>query len=152
TPIPTTAVVSTQPATCWPIVLSGLGLAGLAAIALFPVLLPLLSIGLVAISGVSAFILSMSGPHLGAGPAARPTAPEALAAPAAREPCRTVLFALAELERTLAAVPDPQRSMAPVLERCRAAAVACGQLALLADPLQRVTCDRIAGQRDRISA
>ena len=114
--------------------------AGLLGMALFVAGLPVISMCVLAFSGVSSFVV---GSTIAAAGQARENArlgsvaPEHVASSEARTTYRAILFALSEVERALGDAPRLTRSMAPVIERCRAAVQLSGRIALLANPLQR---------------
>ena len=116
--------------------LYGLGVACLATIGLFAAALPAIWIVILAVSATASFVLGLSAACVDR-PTPRAIAPESIASHDLRETYRTVLFALAELDRAGADAPRLGASVDPVLERCRAAVITCGRMARLADPLQQ---------------
>jgi hypothetical protein len=109
-------------------------IAGAVAIGSFLLGLPLLSICVLATGGVVAVVAGSAIRTRTGGP--RPIAPDEIASHEAREAYRNVLAASLEVERAIAASPQLRSSVAPVLERSRAAMLLCGRTALLANPLQ----------------
>ena len=135
-PMPTTAVVTSVRQ---PLALYGLGVACLSSIALFAAAMPMVSIGIMAVCAISCFLAGSSAACLDrpGRPGKRPIDPEAIVSLELRDAYRMTLFALAELDRTIAEAPRMRTAIAPSLERCRAAVVTCGRMAQLANPLQR---------------
>jgi hypothetical protein len=114
--------------------------AGMLGMALFVAGLPVVSMCVLAFSGVSSFVV---GSTIAASASARESvrarcvAPEDVASGEARTTYRAILFALSEVERALGDAPRLTTTMAPVIARCRAAVELSGRIALLANPLQR---------------
>jgi hypothetical protein len=63
--------------------------------------------------------------------------PDSIASHEARESYHGLLLALSDVQRALAVAPRLRSSIAPVIERSRAAVLLCGRLAKLSNPLQR---------------
>lgn len=124
-----TAPVRVEPARLHPAV----GLAGALAIGSFLIGLPVLSACAIVAGGVAVATINAVRSRA----PERVVLPEEIATLELRDAYRKVLHALADVQRGLAASPRLRSSMAPVLERSRAAVSLCGRLALLAGPVQR---------------
>jgi hypothetical protein len=109
--------------------------AGVLAIGSFLVGMPLLSLCVLATSSIAAVVAGSTSRLRGAGRQA--IAPDAIISHEAREAYRGVLIAFAEIERVLVTSTRLRSSVAPVLERGRAAVLLCGRTAVLANPLQQ---------------
>jgi hypothetical protein len=136
-PMSTTALAAgARPDARQPLALYALGVACLASIALFAASMPVVSIGIMTLAAISSFLVGSTAVDPDR-PATRPVDPESIASLDLRDTYRTTLFALEELDRTVADAPRMRSSVAPALERCRAAVTSCGHMAQLANPLQR---------------
>lgn len=118
-----------------PAVAPGLGLAGAIVVASFLAGLPLLSLCVLGVGGVAAVVRGTLTRLRG--PSVEQVALDTIASREAREAYQSTLLAFADVQRALAASARLRSSMAPVLERSRAAVVMCGRMAQLASPLQR---------------
>ena len=117
-------------------VLPGFFVGGLLAMALFLGGAPLLSMCVLTASALSSFLV---GSVLGSaqdGPTVT-TYPEEIASSELRATYRSILIELAEIERTVEEAPRIAKLMATAIGRARDAVELAGQIALLANPLQR---------------
>ncbi len=108
----------------------GLGLVCLISLGVLAVAVPLTWIGVIAVAVAASLAFGALVGYLDRAPA-HAILPAAVAAPDLREAYRAVLAALANLDRTVTEAPRLRGSMAPVLERCRAAVATCGRMAQL---------------------
>jgi len=129
-----------QPGTRQSLALCSSAAASVLAMGLFVAGLPVISMCMLAISGVSTFMI---GSAIAVGGAARDklrprcVTPGDISSYEARATYRAILLGLDEVERALGDAPRLGTSMAPVIERCRDAVELSGRIALLANPLQR---------------
>ncbi|HWO22211.1 MAG TPA: hypothetical protein VNO30_25805 [Kofleriaceae bacterium] len=98
--------------------------------------MPLVWIVVVAIAMVSAWALGMVVAYIDR-PQLQELQPEAVLSQEIRGAYRAILSAFADLAQLVEETPRLRASVAPALERCRAAVATCGQMARHADLLQR---------------
>jgi hypothetical protein len=129
----------TEPGKKHSLVLCSSAAASLIAMGLFAAGLPVVSVCMLALSGMSSLVI---GSAITAGLAreqgrSRRIAPEEIASEEVRATYRAILHGLTDVERALAEVPRLSGMMSSVLERCCSAVELSGRIALLANPLQR---------------
>jgi hypothetical protein len=120
--------------------LYGFGATALLAMGFLTAGLPLISMCMLAVAAVSS--LAIGGAVTAAADPrddaqTRWVPHEAIVASEAHAGYCAVLLGFADLERALADAPRLRKSLASVIERCRAAVALSGRIALLANPLQR---------------
>lgn len=117
-------------------VLPGFFIGGLLAMALFLAGAPLLSMCVLTASALSSFmvgsVLSVAGDK-----SRVPIYPEEIASSELRASYRSILIELTQIEQTLEESPRLAPLMGPAIGRARDAVELSGQIALLANPLQR---------------
>lgn len=122
-------------------VMCGFAFASMLSVVLFLAGLPLLSMGLLAFTGVSTIAIeSAMTAHRKQGADAPPGVlelPESILAHEVRETYRAILAAYAEIAQALREAPELGGARAAVLQRCAAAVRQCGRMAVLSNPLQR---------------
>lgn len=137
-PLSAPVLVEAQPGAKQSFVLCSSAATSVLAMALFVAGLPVVSMCMLAISGMSSFVV---GSAIAAAARdktrSRRVAPEDIASDEARATYRAILLGLGDIERALRDAPWMSRSMASVIERCRDAVDLSGRIALLANPLQR---------------
>lgn len=139
---PTTAISSARVEPSGPntSVMCGFGLTSILSIGLFLVGMPLISMCVLAVSGVSTIVLESaiaSRRRRCEGPAPVVESPEAIVALETRDTYRAILRAHAEIRRNLAEAAPLGCSPPAMLARCDAAVRQCSRLAMLTNPLQR---------------
>lgn len=121
-------------------VMCGFAFTSMLSVVLFLAGMPLISMGVLAITGVSTIVLESAMSAHRRRPGASPGAlelPEMVVAVEARDTYRAILTAHADIRRVLGETASLRASRAAVLERCDAAVRQCGRLAVLGNPLQR---------------
>ncbi|HEX3478850.1 MAG TPA: hypothetical protein VHT91_27700 [Kofleriaceae bacterium] len=142
-------------------VMCGFAFTSMLSVILFLAGMPLISMAILAITGVSTIVLesamSARRRRLGAGElevteaeVTEAEVTEKIVAIEARETYRAILTAYTEIRRVIGDAASLRSSRAAVLERCEAAVQQCGRLALLGNPLQRylATHDRAQTRAD----
>ena len=124
-----------QPEANHRVALCGLGGTMLLAMGFLTAGLPVISMFVLAIAGVSSFVFG-SATELANRARSHQVAPDEIAASDTRALYTAIVLALAEIERALRDAPRLSASVAPMIERCRAAVALSGQVALLANPIQ----------------
>ena len=122
-------------------VMCGFAFTSMLSVVLFLAGMPLISMAVLAITGVSTIVLesAMSARRrrrLGAS-ADELELPEVIVSREARDTYRAILIAYTDIRRVIGDAASLRSSRAAVLERCDAAVRQCGRLALLSNPLQR---------------
>jgi len=160
-PMSTTALspARSEPGAPNPAVMCGFGLTSMLSIALFLAGMPLLSMCVLAISGMSTIVLesAIAAHHKRtAGAEVAPEAPEVIVALETRDTYRAILRAHDEIRRSLGEAEPLRASLSAILARCDAAVRQCSRMAMLTNPLQRYldAHDRAQTQADldRLSA
>lgn len=138
-----TAVIATsriEPGSADAAVMCGFAFTSMLSVVLFLAGMPLISMAVLAITGVSTILLesamSARRRQLGVNDG-EIEVPEVIVAMETRDTYRAILAAYADIRRVLGDAASLQSSRAAVLERCDAAVRQCGRLALLTNPLQR---------------
>jgi len=164
--LPATAIAGgrCEPGSADAAVMCGFAFTSMLSVVLFLAGMPLLSMAVLAVTGVSTIVLesAMSARRKRFGPGAHLEVPEAIAASDARDTYRAILSAYGEIRSALGAAPALLASQSSVVERCAAAVRQCGRLAVLGNPLQRyldghdrtqarVDLDRLRARRDSTS-
>lgn len=116
--------------------LCGLGAIVLLAMGFLTAGLPVISMCMLALAGVSSFVFGSTA-ELARDALNRRVAPEEILSGEVRALYRSVLVGFADVERALGEAPRLAASLAQVVERCRAAVRLSGRIALLANPIQR---------------
>jgi hypothetical protein len=134
-------------------VMCGFAFTSMLSVVLFVAGMPLMSMAILAITGVSTIMLESAisaRRRRPAGITEDVEVPEVIVALETRETYRAILGACGDIRRVLVDAAPPLASHAEVLERCGAAARQCGRLALLSNPLQRYldTHDRTQTRAD----
>ncbi|HEU4733205.1 MAG TPA: hypothetical protein VFT22_35175 [Kofleriaceae bacterium] len=121
-----------------PLALCGFGATALLAMGFLAAGLPMISVCMLAISGVSSFVV---GSALGLASTAQEqppwVIPDDIASSEVRATYRSILLGIREVEDALHDAPRLRSSLASALERCRASVELAGRTALVANPLQR---------------
>jgi hypothetical protein len=121
-------------------VMCGFAFTSMLSVVLFLAGMPLISMAVLAVTGVSTIVLesalSARRRRLGDGSDAL-EAPDAILALETRETYRAILTAYGDIRRVLGESASLRGARAAVLQRCDAAVRQCGRLALLSNPLQR---------------
>jgi hypothetical protein len=144
-PLPTPSVrFGAYPDARQRVALCGLGATVLLAMGFLTAGLPVISMCMLALAGVSSFVFG-SATELAGEARDRQVVPEDIAASDVRAQYQAILLGLAEVERALGDAPRLRTSLAPVVERCRTAVKLAGRLALLANPIQHYLDDHDAG-------
>jgi hypothetical protein len=134
-------------------VMCGFAFTSMLSVVLFLAGMPLISMAILAITGVSTIVLesamSARRRQLGGSPDELEQ-PEAIVGMETRDTYRAILTAYTEIRRVLGDAASLRSSRAAVLERCDAAVRQCGRLAALSNPLQRYldTHDRAKTRAD----
>jgi len=121
-------------------VMCGFGLTSVLSIALFLAGMPLLSMCVLAVSGMSTIVLEsvITARHRRQDDADRTArAPDVILALETRDTYRAILGAQAEIQRSLTEAVSLHGSLSVIVQRCDAAVQQCGRMALLTNPLQR---------------
>src|SRR3954465_15431544 len=121
-------------------VMCGFAFTSMLSVVLFLAGMPLISMAVLAITGVSTIVLesAMSARRRRLGISADELElPEVVMALDTRDTYRAILIAYADILRVLGDAASLRSSRAAVLQRCDAAVRQCGRLALLSNPLQR---------------
>jgi hypothetical protein len=139
-PSATIAVARVEPGSADAAVMCGFAFTSMLSVVLFLAGMPLISMAVLAVTGVSTIVLesalSARRRRLG-GDADAVEAPDAILAVEARETYRAILTAYGDIRRVLGGAASLQGARAGVLQRCEAAVRQCGRLAMLSNPLQR---------------
>ena len=140
--LPTSALAGprVEPGSADAAVMCGFAFTSMLSVVLFLAGMPLISMGVLAITGVSTIVLesAMSARRRRLGLSADELeVPEVIVALETRETYRAILTAYGDIRRVLADASSLRASSAAVLERCDAAVRQCGRLAVLSNPLQR---------------
>lgn len=139
-PSATIAVSRVEPGSADAAVMCGFAFTSMLSVVLFLAGMPLISMAVLAVTGVSTIVLesalSARRRRLG-GDAGELEAPDAILAVEARETYRAILAAYGDIRRVLGEAASLQGARAGVLKRCDAAVQQCGRLAMLSNPLQR---------------
>jgi hypothetical protein len=138
-------------------VMCGFAFASMLSVVLFLAGLPLLSMGLLALTGVSTIAIesAMTAQRRPLGPDGAPPGalelPESILAHEVRDTYRAILAAYADVVRAIREAPGLGESRVAVLQRCGAAVEQCGRMAVLSNPLQRYLDghDRVQTQAER---
>lgn len=142
TTLPTAALAApgVEPGSADAAVMCGFAFTSMLSVVLFLAGMPLISMAVLAITGVSTIVLesamSARRRRLGASPGELELS-EPIVATETREIYRAIVTAYADIRRVLGDAAALRSSRAAVLERCDAAVRQCGRLALLGNPLQR---------------
>jgi hypothetical protein len=121
-------------------VMCGFAFTSMLSVVLFLAGMPLISMAVLAITGVSTIVLesAMSARRRRLGASADELElPEVIVSREARDTHRAILTAYTDIRRVIGDAASLRSSRAAVLQRCDAAVRQCGRLALLSNPLQR---------------
>jgi hypothetical protein len=121
-------------------VMCGFAFTSMLSVVLFLAGMPLISMAVLAITGVSTIVLesAMSARRRRLGVSADELeVPEVIVSLETRDTYRAILTAYTDIRRVIGDAASLRSSRAAVLERCDAAVRQCGRLALLSNPLQR---------------
>lgn len=140
--LPSTAISGprVEPGAADAAVMCGFAFTSMLSVVLFLAGMPLISMAVLAITGVSTIVLesAMSGRRRRLGPGADyPEVPEVIVALETRDTYRAILGTYDDIRRVLGEAPPLLASQSSVVERCDAAVRQCGRLAVLSNPLQR---------------
>ncbi len=140
--LPSAAIAAShvEPGSADAAVMCGFAFTSMLSVVLFLAGMPLISMAVLAVTGVSTIVLesAMSARRRRLGVSAEELeAPEAIVALEIRDIYRAILTAYADIRRVLGETVSLRGSRGAVLERCNAAVRQCGRLALLSNPLQR---------------
>lgn len=139
-PSATIAVSRVEPGSADAAVMCGFAFTSMLSVVLFLAGMPLISMAVLAVTGVSTIVLesalSARRRRLG-GSAEEPSVPEAIVSLETRDTYRAILTAYADIRCVLGEAASLRGARAAVLQRCDAAVRQCGHLALLSNPLQR---------------
>jgi hypothetical protein len=139
------AAAPVEPGNADAAVMCGFAFTSMLSVVLFLAGMPLISMAILAVTGVSTIVLesAMSARRRRLGASADELevpeleVPELIVSLEARDSYRAILTAYADIRRVLGDAASLRSSRAAVLERCDAAVRQCGRLALLSNPLQR---------------
>jgi hypothetical protein len=121
-------------------VMCGFAFTSMLSVVLFLAGMPLISMAVLAITGVSTIVLesAMSARRRRLGASADELEmPDGIVSMETRDTYRAILTAYTDIRRVIGDAASLRSSRAAVLERCDAAVRQCGRLALLSNPLQR---------------
>ncbi|HMG53023.1 MAG TPA: hypothetical protein VK601_06070 [Kofleriaceae bacterium] len=158
------AVGRCEPGCAEAAVMCGFAFTSMLSVVLFLAGLPLMSMAVLAITGVSTIVLesALSARRKRFALGADLEVPEAIVAGDARDTYRAILSAYGEIRCALGDAPLLLSSSSSVVDRCDAAVRQSGRLAVLGNPLQRyldghdrtqarVDLDRLLARRDSAS-
>jgi len=138
---PAIAVEHGEPGAAEAAVTCGFAFTSMFSVLLFLAGMPLVSMGVLALTGVTTLLIESAlaaRRRRSAATAARALAvPERIAGREARETYRAILHVYAEIQRELSDAVTLRASRAVVIERCAAAVNQCSRMAVLCNPLQR---------------
>jgi hypothetical protein len=139
-PSATIAASRVEPGSADAAVMCGFAFTSMLSVVLFLAGMPLISMAVLAVTGVSTIVLesalSARRRRLG-GSADDLELPDAILATETRETYRAILTAYGDIRRALGEAASLRGARAAVVQRCDAAVRQCGRLALLSNPLQR---------------
>jgi len=121
-------------------VMCGFAFTSMLSVVLFLAGMPLVSMGVLAITGVSTIMVesALASRRRRAGAAVEDLEPaELIVSLEARDAYRAIVGAYGEIRRALGEAASLRASQPSVLERCESAVRQCGRLAVLSNPLQR---------------
>jgi hypothetical protein len=121
-------------------VMCGFAFTSMLSVVLFLAGMPLISMGVLAITGVSTIILesALVSRRRRTGAAVEDLEPpELIVSLEARDAYRAIVGAYGDIRRALGETASLRASQPSVLERCESAVRQCGRLAVLSNPLQR---------------